>query len=117
MFEPCEIKNAKERFKKVACGHNYSIGLSQSGRVYQWGNYKFACRATLKNDLEEPTIITNLENFNVLDIACCYKSCIAYTDKEEIKIWGKYLLSKGDQVKAKGAKDNAGEDQNKNYFV
>lgn len=36
----------------------------------------------------------SLENYTVTDIACCYKQCIAYTDKEEIKIWGKYLLTK-----------------------
>jgi alpha-tubulin suppressor-like RCC1 family protein len=117
MYEPMEIKNAKERFKKVACGHNYSIGLSQSGRVYHWGNYKFLCNNKVKSDVEEPIIITSLENFNVFDIACCYKTCMAYTDKEEIKIWGKYLLEKGNKVASGGEKDNVGEETNKSYFV
>lgn len=27
-YEPQMIKNTKERFVKVACGHNYSLGLT-----------------------------------------------------------------------------------------
>lgn len=115
MYEPTEIKNAKERFIKVACGHNYSIGLSSSGRVYHWGNYKFLCSIKQKQDVEEPMIIPLLENYNIQDIACCYKYCIAYTDKEEIKVWGKFLLEKGDAQPKKDNKENADETSTKNY--
>ena len=41
MYSPCEITSAKEKFVKVCCGHNYSLGLSVTGKVYFWGNRKY----------------------------------------------------------------------------
>jgi alpha-tubulin suppressor-like RCC1 family protein len=41
-FSPMPIQNTKERFRKVACGYNFSLGLSPSNKVYFWGNLKYS---------------------------------------------------------------------------
>lgn len=53
--EPTAIISAKERFYKVACGQNFSLGLSVTNKVYFWGNYKYFCEKGSK-DLEEPIL-------------------------------------------------------------
>lgn len=78
----------------MACGNNFSIGLSNTSRVYFWGNFKYFCNHRFTKDIEEPMIITELETAEVTDIACDYKQCVALVDKGEIRIWGKYLLAK-----------------------
>ena len=42
-YEPQKIQNQAERFKKVQCGANFSLGLSLTNRVYFWGNLKYSC--------------------------------------------------------------------------
>lgn len=91
---PRKIMNAKERFKKVACGHNYSLGLSHSGQLYFWGNYNYSCDYSAKKNIEEPVAIKHFEPFTIKDISCCYKYSIALTDKGEMQVWGSYLKAK-----------------------
>jgi len=94
-YSPAIISNTKERFKKVVCGHNFSLGLSrENGRVYFWGNWAYFCSPKERKDIEEPRIITDLETVEVADLACDYKYCAALTDKGEIRKWGSYLLDK-----------------------
>jgi alpha-tubulin suppressor-like RCC1 family protein len=47
-FSPQVIDNTKERFTKVACGYNFSLGLSSGNRVYFWGNFKYGGNAQTK---------------------------------------------------------------------
>ena len=54
---PTIIENSKERFLKVVCGYNYSLGLSVSNKVYFWGNFKYFCNPSNFEDVEEPTVI------------------------------------------------------------
>jgi len=56
-FSPCLIENTKERFKKVVCGTNFSVGLSHTHRVYFWGNFKYYCSYKVTKDIEEPIIM------------------------------------------------------------
>ena len=42
-YSPVPINNTKERFKKVACGASFSLGLSHTNRIYFWGNFKYYC--------------------------------------------------------------------------
>ena len=109
-YSPAIIGNTKERFKKVVCGYNFSLGLSrENGRVYFWGNYKYYCSHKHTKDIEEPNIISELETVEVRDLACDYKYCAALTDKGEIKTWGKYLLeNKGGAAADKEKNQTAG---------
>lgn len=93
-YSPQVIDNAKERFIKVACGYNFSLGLSAGNRVYFWGNFKYSGNAG-RGDLDEPQAVQGLED--VKDIACEYKYCLALVErdkKSELKKWGKYLADK-----------------------
>ena len=94
-FEPKEIENTKERFTKVACGYNFSLGLSAGNRVYFWGNFKYS-GSNARGDHDEPVGVPGLEQ-DVKDIACEYKYCLALVERDkkaELKKWGKYLADK-----------------------
>lgn len=91
--EPVKIQFAKEMFKKVVCGQNFSMGLTANGSVYFWGNYKYFCEKVNK-DFLEPTILKSLEGKWIKDIACCQYYCLVLNDKGEILQWGKYLKEK-----------------------
>lgn len=113
-YSPCVIPNTKERFRKVQCGSNFSLGLSNTNRVYFWGNYKYFCNSQHTKDIEEPRIISALETVDVVDISCEYKYVAALIDKGEIRKWGKYLMDKQEknevESRNKKQKDNSEED-------
>jgi alpha-tubulin suppressor-like RCC1 family protein len=94
-FEPQALLSTKERFKKVACGTTFSLGLSATGKVYFWGNFKYFGALAVKRDVDEPAVMAALENSETKDIACCYKYCVALVGKGELRTWGKHLLDKG----------------------
>lgn len=114
MYNPCEITSAKEKLVKVCCGHNYSLGLSVTGKVYFWGNRKYFGSFEQTKDVDEPLAMKDLEKNVVTDITCNYKQCIVVFDKGEMKAWGKFLhkkyyddegnKKKQDQSKRKGPK-------------
>jgi len=79
------IGNTKERFKKVSCGATFSLGLSHTNRIYFWGNFKYYCSHKVQKNIEEPTIMTQLETSEVHDISCSYKYAVAIIDKGEIR--------------------------------
>lgn len=79
---------AKERFHRVACGINFSIGLSLTNRVYFWGNFKYYLDLDRTKDVEEPLIITSLESVDVIDIAASYKYCVALVENGDMRYWG-----------------------------
>lgn len=54
---PKKIINAKERFKKVACGQDFSIGLTVNNQVYVWGNCKYYCDSKISKDIEIPLLL------------------------------------------------------------
>ena len=91
---PTKIMNSKVLFKKVVCGQNFSIGISQSQQLYFWGNYKYMCDIKVSKDVETPTFMKSFEKYTVKDIAVCYKRCVIINDKGEILVWGDYLKNK-----------------------
>lgn len=93
-FSPMPIQNTKERFRKVACGYNFSLGLSPSNKVYFWGNLKYSTEMRATKDYEEPILLTALEGNEVHDIACEAKQCFALLDDGTLRKWGKFLLLK-----------------------
>lgn len=93
-YSPAMIKNAKERFRKVECGQSFSIGISNTNRIYFWGNFKYLCNLKVTKDVDEPVVMSELESSEVHDIAACYKYIAVIIDKGEIRQWGKYLLDK-----------------------
>ena len=64
----------------MACGINFSLGLSLTNRVYFWGNFKYFLDLDRKKDVEEPMIISKLESVDVVDIGVSFKYCVALLD-------------------------------------
>ena len=95
-FAPCPIDNAKERFCQVACGQNFSLGLSYTKRVYFWGNSKYLCE-TGRKDVEEPIVFPELESTDAEQICASYKQGMIITTKGVFKRWGRFL--KGEKKK------------------
>lgn len=93
-FSPQVIAFTKQRFKKVACGHNYSLGLTYGNSLYFWGNFKYTCDEKAKKDVEEPTELRELGITDIVDIECCYKKCFVIQKMGKLKCWGKFLASK-----------------------
>lgn len=91
---PVKILNSKVLLKKVACGQNFSMGISTSNQLHFWGNYKYMCDIKVTKDVEEPTFMKSFEKYSVRDIAICYKKCVIINDKGEILVWGDYLKNK-----------------------
>lgn len=90
-YAPVPIENLKERFEKVACGASFSLGLSGTHKVYLWGNFKYFGDKQKLKDIEEPTTIADLEQFEVVDISASYKQAIALTKAGKIRRWGRWL--------------------------
>lgn len=86
--------NTKERFKKVACGYNFSLGLSPSNKLYFWGNLKYSCDQKSTKDFEEPILIPDLESLDVVEVACEAKICYAMLEDGSLRQWGRFLLKK-----------------------
>ena len=44
----------KENLEKVCCGIDFSLGLSESKKLYFWGNARYSGHLLLKEDVEFP---------------------------------------------------------------
>lgn len=82
-FSPKEVKRLSEKnIIKVQCGFDFSVALEggQSGRIWIWGNYKFACDRSLTADLLEPYDKSEgLTRQCFSNIYCHYFYCIGET--------------------------------------
>ena len=67
--KPYKITQAKEKFRKIVCGQNFTLGLSIENKVFFWGNQKYFCEKTTR-DFEEPTLLKGLEGKLYKDISC-----------------------------------------------
>ena len=91
-YVPTIVKDAlsTEFITKVCCGLNHSLALNSMGKLFYWGDYKFATRAELFTDVETPIQM----NFSVgdifIDIASAHTVNLALTQKSEIYVWGKF---------------------------
>lgn len=90
-YSPQKLYNLKEKFVKVSCGQNFSIGITKNSQIYFWGNYKFMCSSDNKDfkDYEEPIPFREMNTMSVKDVSVNYKNCLAINDKGEILEWGK----------------------------
>lgn len=81
----------------MACGYNFSLGLTSTHRVYFWGNKKYYDYKQKKDDkdiLDPMPMEGDLENDEVKMITACYKMCYALTEKGTLYQWGRFLANK-----------------------
>ncbi|KAK9506239.1 hypothetical protein O3M35_008210 [Rhynocoris fuscipes] len=78
------------KMKYAACGENHSMALNEWGQVFTWGSDKYGQLGvnSFGEDVRKPKIVKILATYNVIQIACGYRHCLALTNKGELYAWG-----------------------------
>ena len=81
-------KLAGERFKKVCCGFEHSMGLTEDNRLYFWGDQRYYLRSEFSSgeDKEEPVIMQASDK--VTDIAASHAYNLAICEGLNVIYWG-----------------------------
>jgi alpha-tubulin suppressor-like RCC1 family protein len=75
--------------KRVEAGDEFSVALTDSGRVLSWGrNNANVLGHGDEGHLNVPLIITTLEPFTIIEISVGASHCIALTDQRRVYTWG-----------------------------
>ncbi|XP_057542025.1 PH, RCC1 and FYVE domains-containing protein 1-like isoform X2 [Amaranthus tricolor] len=79
-----------KNFCKVACGHDFTVALSTTGRVYSMGSTDYGQLGCPESDGRVPACVEGkiADNF-VEDIACGSHHVAIVTSKAELFTWGK----------------------------
>jgi alpha-tubulin suppressor-like RCC1 family protein len=88
-------KLAKEKIKKVCCGFEHSMALTESGNIYYWGAQEHYIRSELgdKEDKLLPVIMQPTAIDKVLDIASNHMYNLAIGDGKDVVYWGSFLAA------------------------
>ncbi|KAE9589092.1 hypothetical protein Lal_00000452 [Lupinus albus] len=77
-------------FYKVACGHNLTVGLTTSGRVFTMGSTAYGQLGNPQSDGKLPCLVEDkLAEECVEEIACGAYHVAILTSKNEVYTWGK----------------------------
>lgn len=70
-------------------GPNYSMALSESGKIYVWGNNNFGQLGTGSlNSLNQPYLLDTAFNEKIKDISCGDNFSGAITENGDVYTWG-----------------------------
>ncbi|KAL2471756.1 Regulator of chromosome condensation (RCC1) family with FYVE zinc finger domain [Abeliophyllum distichum] len=76
-------------FHKIACGHNLTVGLTTSGRVFTMGSTVYGQLGNPRSDGNLPCLVEdNLAYESVEEIACGAYHVAVLTSKNEVFTWG-----------------------------
>ncbi|CAA3005289.1 PH, RCC1 and FYVE domains-containing 1-like [Olea europaea subsp. europaea] len=76
-------------FHKIACGHNLTVGLTTSGRVFTVGSTVYGQLGNPRSDGKLPCLVEdNLVSESVEEIACGAYHVAVLTSKNEVFTWG-----------------------------
>ncbi|XP_034689186.1 PH, RCC1 and FYVE domains-containing protein 1-like isoform X2 [Vitis riparia] len=79
-----------ESFCQVACGHNLTVALTTSGRVYTMGSAVYGQLGSPVADGKIPTLVEGkIANSFVEEVACGSYHVAVLTSKTEVYTWGK----------------------------
>ncbi|KAF3783410.1 putative E3 ubiquitin-protein ligase [Nymphaea thermarum] len=77
-------------FHKVACGHNLTVGLTTSGRVFTMGSMVYGQLGNPRSDGKVPILVEDkLANESIEDISCGSYHVAVLTSRNEVYTWGK----------------------------
>jgi RCC1 and BTB domain-containing protein len=80
----------KEGIKKIACGHNFTVFLTESGKLYGMGRNNFyQIGLPDLNSQKRPQIVESLQDLTFVDVACGYDHTIALTDDGKVYSMGR----------------------------
>ncbi|KAJ4974536.1 hypothetical protein NE237_007710 [Protea cynaroides] len=86
----CVASLVDENFSQVACGHDITVALTASGRVYTMGSTAYGQLGNHEADGKLPTCIEGkISNCFVEEIACGSYHVAVLTSKPEVYTWGK----------------------------
>lgn len=86
----CVAALVDENICKVACGHNLTVALTTSGRVYTMGSTAYGQLGSPTADGKVPCLVEGkIVGTSVEEIACGSHHVAALTSKTEVYTWGK----------------------------
>jgi len=90
-LEPSIIESLKgKKIKKIVCGEQFSLSLSELGDLFTWGRGK---EGQLGNGNREnssvPRRVEALKHVRLRDVACGPDHCLALTESGDVYTWGK----------------------------
>ncbi|XP_077224014.1 PH, RCC1 and FYVE domains-containing protein 1-like [Tasmannia lanceolata] len=86
----CVAALVEPSFCQVACGHNITIALTTTGRVYTMGSTVYGQLGNPEADGKAPTCIEGkIQNSFVEEIACGSYHVAVLTSRTEVYTWGK----------------------------
>ncbi|KAK3004366.1 hypothetical protein RJ639_019175, partial [Escallonia herrerae] len=90
LFPECVAALIDTSFSQVACGHNLTIGLTTTGRVYTMGTPDYGQLGSPLADGKIPNCIEGkIADISVEEIACGSHHAAVLTSKKEVYTWGK----------------------------
>jgi alpha-tubulin suppressor-like RCC1 family protein len=92
-----------ERFRKVVCGLEHSMGLTDQGTLYYWGAHEYLLRSDYGNtkDKDEPIIMQASTTEKIIDIAACHHYNLAIALGSDVIYWGEFF-KENTESKGKG---------------
>jgi alpha-tubulin suppressor-like RCC1 family protein len=86
----CVMSLSEPAFCRVACGHDLTVALCNSGRVYTMGSTAYGQLGDPNTDGKLPTCVGgNIKNHFVEEISCGAYHVAVLTSKAEVYTWGK----------------------------
>ncbi|XP_052171839.1 PH, RCC1 and FYVE domains-containing protein 1-like isoform X2 [Diospyros lotus] len=86
----CVVSLINISFCQVACGHNLTVALTTTGRVYTMGSTAYGQLGSPLADAMTPTCVEgNIASSFVEEIACGSYHVAVLTSKREVYTWGK----------------------------
>lgn len=77
-------------FKKIACGHSLTVGLTTSGRVFTMGSTVYGQLGNPQSDGKLPSLVGDkIALESVEEISCGAYHVAVLTSKNEVYTWGK----------------------------
>ena len=74
-------------WKQVACGSDFSAGLTRNGEVYTWGKSVSGYDRYHHANIQTPTKVGGLDGIFIVHISCGEWHMAALSDKGEVFIW------------------------------
>jgi alpha-tubulin suppressor-like RCC1 family protein len=98
---PFPIK-IKESVSRVYCGFDYSACVTETGKLYTWGNNSYGNLGVvtgnaIEQDLDEyneryvvntPMLVKDLAQYKIIQVACGHMHMLALTSERKIFSWG-----------------------------
>ncbi len=86
-------KVSSERFRKVCCGFEHSMGLTEEGKLYFWGAQEYYLRSEFGSteDKDEPVTMQASSTDRITDIEVSHTYNLAIGQSQDVIYWGSFF--------------------------